>query len=172
LIAPVVTEGDVTRKVYLPVGEWFDWHDEVAHTSDSGQWLEVHAPLEKLPIFVKGGSIIPTWFDAPKSLSGALPSEIELRVWIPTEDGVYRSALQEDDGLTFGWAQSEFVRTDFILERHGASITIRGNVSGNGYLGFNRQSFVFKFLGENGRNLESIRHTNTGESFELTVEVI
>lgn len=47
-----------TRKVYLPAGcGWFDfWTDRYY---EGGQWIETDAPIEKIPLFIKAGSIIP-----------------------------------------------------------------------------------------------------------------
>jgi alpha-glucosidase len=59
LIAPVVEKGAVTKDVYLPEGEWINYHDcKTVHRG--GQWITVDAPLEVVPVFVKKGSIIPT----------------------------------------------------------------------------------------------------------------
>jgi alpha-D-xyloside xylohydrolase len=57
LIAPVLYEGQRQRRVYLPKGT--DWTD--AHTGctlPGGQWLEVDAPLERIPLFVRSGNAL------------------------------------------------------------------------------------------------------------------
>ena len=59
LIAPVVEKGAVTKDVYLPEGEWVDYHDKKT-TYRGSQWITVDAPLDVIPIFVKKGSIVPT----------------------------------------------------------------------------------------------------------------
>lgn len=56
LVAPMF-EAAGERTIYLPAGEWFDyWTDEV-HAG--GRWITYTADLETLPLFVRGGSIIP-----------------------------------------------------------------------------------------------------------------
>jgi alpha-D-xyloside xylohydrolase len=56
LVAPVVTPAK-RRQVYLPHGSWFDyWTKERV---PGGRWLEVEAPLETLPLWVKAGAILP-----------------------------------------------------------------------------------------------------------------
>ncbi len=56
LVAPLLTRS-TTRRVYLPAGEWFDyWTKEIV---DGGCWIDVEAPLETLPLWVKAGAIIP-----------------------------------------------------------------------------------------------------------------
>ena len=56
LVAPILSRGN-TRKVYLPAGEWFDYwtKSELA----GGRWIDVEAPLDKLPLFVRTGAVIP-----------------------------------------------------------------------------------------------------------------
>ncbi len=56
LVAPLLTREEV-RDVYLPEGDWYDfWTKE-----QEGQtgWITVQAPLEKLPLWVRGGAVIP-----------------------------------------------------------------------------------------------------------------
>lgn len=57
LVAPVMNSEGV-RDVYLPAGEWVDfWTGE--KTVSEGRWLkDVKSPLERLPLFVKAGSVI------------------------------------------------------------------------------------------------------------------
>jgi alpha-D-xyloside xylohydrolase len=55
LVAPVLYAGVYQRKVYLSENiEWIDaWSGE---SYRGGQWLQVHAPLETIPVFLKAGS--------------------------------------------------------------------------------------------------------------------
>jgi alpha-D-xyloside xylohydrolase len=65
MVAPILDEG-TRRKVYLPQGVWYDyWTDEIYHNWSGGRWITVDAPLDCLPLYVRGGSIIPTCADAP-----------------------------------------------------------------------------------------------------------
>jgi alpha-glucosidase (family GH31 glycosyl hydrolase) len=57
LIAPIYDESD-ERTVYLPAGKWINyWTNEVYEGETN---IRVHAPLDILPIFVRGGAVIPT----------------------------------------------------------------------------------------------------------------
>jgi alpha-glucosidase (family GH31 glycosyl hydrolase) len=52
LAAPVVTQGAVSRDVYLPTGKWRDYWSDTHYTGD--QWLRDYpAPLDVLPLFVR-----------------------------------------------------------------------------------------------------------------------
>lgn len=52
LVAPVLTAGQRTRRVYLPAGA--SWtHLETGETQKGGQWLDVPCPLDSMPVFVR-----------------------------------------------------------------------------------------------------------------------
>jgi alpha-D-xyloside xylohydrolase len=56
LVAPLFDERE-ERHVYLPAGEWWDlWDDRVHHGPGL---VRVVAPLARLPLFVRGGSVLP-----------------------------------------------------------------------------------------------------------------
>jgi alpha-glucosidase len=58
LVAPVMKPGARQRAVYLPANsEWYDYWTKQKHTG--GQYVTVPAPLDKLPLFVRAGSILP-----------------------------------------------------------------------------------------------------------------
>ena len=53
MVAPVLEAGARSRRAYLPSGpEWTDaWSSE---TFDGGRWVDVTAPLEHIPVFLRG----------------------------------------------------------------------------------------------------------------------
>lgn len=54
LVAPVMEHGARSRRVYLPPGIWRNaWTKEFIPGS---QWLEVDAPLEQIPVFIRAGA--------------------------------------------------------------------------------------------------------------------
>lgn len=57
LVCPVIEKGARQRRVYLPKGaRWNNyWTGEAL---DGGQWINVDAPLDRLPLFVRQGSVI------------------------------------------------------------------------------------------------------------------
>ena len=59
LIAPVMTQGATSRSVTFPAGTWVNYATP-SKTYAGGSTITYNAPLEVLPMFVRGGSIIPT----------------------------------------------------------------------------------------------------------------
>jgi len=60
LVAPVLDSGAVSRSVYFPEGNWYDYCSG-ALAATGPATLIVDAPLDHLPIFVKEGTIIPLY---------------------------------------------------------------------------------------------------------------
>lgn len=65
LVAPVLHEGAEARQVYLPLGvRWREVMTQKVH--DGGRWIEVSAPLEVIPLFVREAGhldIEATWWE-------------------------------------------------------------------------------------------------------------
>lgn len=58
LVAPVLEDGARQRSVYLPRGRWLDYVDGKT-VYDGGRTVDVPAPLDVIPLFVKEGAIVP-----------------------------------------------------------------------------------------------------------------
>lgn len=60
LVAPVVDAGLLQRDVTFPPGKWLDfWSGDVVDGGASGTTQTVDAPLDRLPVFVAAGGIVP-----------------------------------------------------------------------------------------------------------------
>lgn len=69
LVAPVFEEGARARQVYIPDGDWYDlW----TGAQVPGGWIEVDTPVDRIPVYARGGAAIPMWFNGkPEFGSGA-----------------------------------------------------------------------------------------------------
>jgi alpha-glucosidase len=107
---------------------------------------------------------------------------MELHLFVPASDGVYSSMLQEDDGLTFAALRAARYRTTFTVERAGTQLTVKAEVSGDGYPEFVRERFLLvlhgaeadaarlddvMIIGANGRF--EISNSGSGFAFACTV---
>jgi alpha-glucosidase len=180
LVAPVYTSGATARQVYLPEGTWYHWHTGERHAGR--RYIVAPTPMEYIPIYARGGAVIPLWPEAPHSTDGYHPETLELHVFVPDADGTYQSMLQEDDGLTFAFQEQALRRTEFRLNRQGARLTLEAAASGNGYPEFARTAFRVVFHGATPANVEvggqslapeagTFVLTNAGEDFVLEAEL-
>ena len=76
LVAPVLTPGARARAVYLPVGEWIDFHTRRAHRGES--WILAEAPLGRIPLFVRGRAALRL---LPSGRQSAEWTDDEVEVW-------------------------------------------------------------------------------------------
>jgi alpha-glucosidase len=117
LVAPVVDPGVVKRSVYFPAGAtWVDWY--TGKTYEGGKRTDVAAPLERLPVFVRAGAVVP--MRPVAQYTGAqLDLPVTLRVF-PGAAGAGR--LYEDAGDGFGYRRGERseTRVALALRRDGS----------------------------------------------------
>jgi alpha-D-xyloside xylohydrolase len=97
LVAPV-TESEVKEwNVYLPESTtWYDFWTGKSYTGD--QSIKADAPLDKIPLFVKGGSIIPMGPLIQYSTEKNDP--LEIRVY-PGADGDFTLYEDENDNYNY-----------------------------------------------------------------------
>ncbi len=114
-----IEQGPHTRRVYLPAGaEWFDfWTDR--HLS-GGQVVEVDAPLDHIPVFVRAGSIIPMG-PVRQHTSEAPDAPLELHVY-PGRDASF--TLYEDEGDGYAYEQGAFATVEFRWDDRSRQLTI------------------------------------------------
>ncbi|MBQ1857746.1 MAG: DUF5110 domain-containing protein, partial [Bacteroidales bacterium] len=106
---PVYEYGARSREVYLPAGSsWYDFYD--GRHYEGGRRFVADAPYERMPLYVRGGSIVPMgpdmeWCDEKQ------PELIDLYVYAGA-DGQF--TLYEDDGLTYGYERGECSEITFF----------------------------------------------------------
>lgn len=77
LVAPVVSRAMRSRLLYAPQGTWFDWWDGKRFVLGAPGTIAVDAPLEKLPLFLREGAIVPMLREAIDTLSPAADPNVE-----------------------------------------------------------------------------------------------
>ncbi len=66
LVAPVLEKNASKRMLYLPPGLWFDyWTNEAL---PGGRQIEITAPLERLPLYVRAGAVLPETLPGSETL--------------------------------------------------------------------------------------------------------
>lgn len=96
LVAPVYEDSSVRNGIYLPEGTWVDYWTGRTYqgpTTVNGY----HAPLDTLPLFVRGGAVVPMWPDGTTSWQTRDKSRLTVDVYPQGESSF---DLYEDDGAT------------------------------------------------------------------------
>lgn len=94
LIAPILRPGETVRKVYLPNGTWYNFF--TGERLEGGRHILVRATLEQIPVFVRGGSVIP--FGEKAMNTEQLNRHIKLKVYLDGND--FSETIFFDDGIS------------------------------------------------------------------------
>jgi len=113
MVAPILKPDVRARYVYFPKGIWYDYWTGASYVGGTTHWIE--ADLYKVPMFVRGGSIIPT--GPEMNYVGEKPvSPITFAIY-PDEKGAATTTLYEDDGQSPEYRRGVFRRTTMNVER-------------------------------------------------------
>lgn len=119
LVAPVTDQGARARVVYLPEGIWVDyWTGE---RISGGKNILRDAPLDVCPLYVKAGSLLPTW-PAMNSVPETGSSQLILEYYPSTEQNgcVPHYLHYQDNGTDFAYEQGEYNLYDFSVDEKGS----------------------------------------------------
>ena len=105
MVCPVFEYKATSRSVYFPEGTWYDFY--TGEKIEGGRRITVDAPYERIPLYVRAGSIIPMGPDMEWTDEKPL-EEVTLMVY-PGADSDF--TLYEDDGLTYGYERGEYAIT-------------------------------------------------------------
>ncbi len=120
MIAPICRPGLGRRQVELPPGTWYDFH---TGTPVAPGPLTAQAPLGRIPVYVRGGSVL-TLGNLRQSSAEPL-TELTLEVY-PDHRAVGSWTLIEDDGESLGYRDGQVAETDLTLAplSQGAVLTL------------------------------------------------
>ncbi len=124
LVAPVMEQGALARKVLFPAGEWISWYD-AKNRYHGGEDVEVAAPLDVLPLFVKAGSFIPQFEMPIENVTQYNPGVLTIRYY-PGKKGEKSSYTMYDDNRISptSLADGEYQLTHFTGEVKGKETSI------------------------------------------------
>ncbi len=106
-VAPVLQEGARGRRTYLPRGEWICWW--TGERLEGGRWIEAEAPLERIPLWVRSGSIVVTYpqADVARGLGEEDPARpLEATLW--GEPRLGRTGVRLGDGTRIDWRHGDW----------------------------------------------------------------
>lgn len=127
LVAPVLDPGSVARSLYLPQGGdtpgWRCFHTGAWYPS--GQNIEVAAPIDRLPLFVRSNAVLPTTDTTDCSRRTDEPSRA-LRLYPASGNAPSRTSMPwvEDDGISLAWQAGALTRITTTLSASAQAIQL------------------------------------------------
>lgn len=111
LVAPVFT-GQTSRKVILPKGNWYDFY--TGNYVGNGEIITLRTTLNKIPVFVKDGGIIPMMQPMLHAPESGQKVDLEIRHY-GKKNSISR--LYDDDGETFNYEKGAYTWRELKVEK-------------------------------------------------------
>ena len=109
LVSPVMKPGAKIHQVYLPKGKWYPYQSSAAFAGR--QYLNIASSLERIPIFVRAGAVIPRY--PVMQHTGERPVEtLELDLYFGTAP--IESVLYEDAGDDYAYENGVYALRKFV----------------------------------------------------------
>lgn len=119
MACPVTDPGVDSREVYLPTGtDWYDFWTGKRFVG--GEKISADAPINRLPLFVKAGSIIPMT-EVVEYADASVGKPIAIDIY-PGNDAEF--TLYDDDGETYDFEKGEYTRIKMIWDDSKKELTI------------------------------------------------
>ena len=117
MLAPVIEQGATSRRIVLPGTPEEVWHDFwTGDTFEGGCEVECAAPLECLPLLVRGGTLLPMLASAPQHIADDLRFDpIQVHLWPPFAPPA-ECRVYDDDGTTRAYERGTFSVTRIKAE--------------------------------------------------------
>jgi len=114
LAKPVVTEGAESVDVYLADDEpYYDYFDYTLYQGPGTKTIK--APLDKVPLLMQGGHIIPRR-DRQRRSSGLMKWDPYTLVVVLDKSGNAEGTLYVDDGETFDYQEGAYIKRKFSFD--------------------------------------------------------
>ena len=105
---------------YLPAGDdFYDWYTNAFYPG--GQTVQVPAPIDRIPLFVKAGAILILSAHAMQSTAELSYEILDVRIYAGRSG---TCSLYQDEGDGSGWEQGAFCRTEFIWDDSSRQLKI------------------------------------------------
>ena len=118
LVSPVTEPDATTRRLYLPQSKWYDFWTGSAVAGN--QTVDASAPLDRLPLYIRAGSILPLGPD--EEWSTEKPADpIELRVYRGA-DGDF--TLYEDENDNYNYEKGAYATISLHWDDAKQALTI------------------------------------------------
>jgi alpha-glucosidase (family GH31 glycosyl hydrolase) len=120
LVAPVVTQGQTRKSIYLPHGTWIDWFtgqeytggQTIEHTVDATGWSDI-------PLYIREGAIIP--LQPPMDYVGERPLTT-LEVELFPAAVASRFDYYDDDGSSYAYEHGAYFLQQLDLQQEADTV--------------------------------------------------
>lgn len=150
LVAPVYRSQAVSQgwrqDIHLPRGRWIDyWDGRQATAGAAGRDIDVQVTLDKLPVFVRAGAILPMY---PEMMyDGHKPKDVLTLDLYPEGESSY--TLYEDDGDTRQYRQGAFSTQRIRMRADGTDVRVEiGPVAGTYADQLPRRAYALRMLAQ------------------------
>jgi alpha-glucosidase len=104
LFSPVLNQGATTVSAYFPAGRWYDFYTHEALTFSQGATQQLSAPLQKINIHYRGGTIVASQTPKYTTYETSM-SDYTLTVAL-SQSGSAAGRLYLDDGISLNVDES------------------------------------------------------------------
>ncbi len=173
LVAPQLASTEKFKKFYLPIGNWIDFNSKEVVTG--GNWTIIETPLNKIPIYLKEGGMIPMQ-DVQNFVGEKDVESMELHIF-PAEKSEY--IFYEDDGSTYKYKEGNFSVTNFKCSKNSKGISFTAEKTKNGYTNLLKEN-IFTFYNTLAPNnvyangikipLENLKYDSNKKILSITVK--
>lgn len=119
MVAPVESHKDLVR-AYLPGNDWYDLYNDKYYKGN--EEIITACPIERLPVFVKGGSIVPMQ-SLVQNLSEQPSDTLNLHVYYGGTGSTY--TYYEDDGESYRHKDGQYYKRVIGLDMKGRKLTLK-----------------------------------------------
>ncbi|MDZ7776542.1 MAG: glycoside hydrolase family 31 protein [Bacteroidales bacterium] len=140
LVSPVLEEGQNSKEVIFPSGEWYGF--ETTETFPGNTTQTVAAPLDKLPLYIRGGSFLMLHNKEIMTTEQYQSEQLEVQYYLPESGNSSNRRYYVDDGKTRGnIAQQQYEMLSFTAHPSDDMLEIELDKEGN-YVSEREMEFV------------------------------
>jgi len=140
LVCPILEQGAVSRTVYLPKGQWYNFWTQELLPGEHEHMID--APLEVMPIFIRAGAVIPE-YPVMQYVGEKHIEEVLLNIYYANYE--VNSFFFEDHGDTFAYEQDIYSEKKFIVKGNDHHLFIQQK--SEGLYTPNYELYNFKLIG-------------------------
>ena len=123
LVSPVVEQGQTSKRLQLPRGQWIGWFDGKTYEGGREVTLAIDAKgWGDIPLFIREGAIIPQ--QPVMDYVGQHPvTELDVQVFPSASES--RFDVYDDDGDTFAYEQGAYFVQPLAVQRAANRVSLR-----------------------------------------------